>query len=591
MKRIFTVIGTLLGTMILFAQDIPKNTSYTQIYDFIDELAIDRVIGINSVVKPYSRDYIAQKLREAQAADSLLTKRQRKDLAFFLNDYALECDTVPKNIVSWTDKKTFALSLLQPSFHYYNKNFKARITPILGMDLIGNRKGLIMKRWWGAELQMDIVNHVSVWGSYRDQSYNGHWLRDDYFPTIYDKISGAKIAQPTYLNQIPGCEYKEANYGGDYSDLRGGIKAYAWWGSVGLVKDVITWGDNYNGSNIISGHAPSFPMITLNLKPCKWFELNYIHGWLVSNVLDSTHYYVEENYTDSTSKIHYRPANKFIAANMITFTPIRGLNISMGNSIIYSENNVQAGYFIPIAFYKSIDHLLTKGLKVENQNSQVFFNISSRNVKHLHLYGSLYIDEVSWKRLKKNNPQQNPISYKLGFNVSNWPLKNLSLQGEFTRTNIINYKHSIQRLTWASNSYNLGHYLGDNSQDIYVALNYKPVRGLNLNLSYTNATKFNDYEYIRRDVINAISQKPFNEKTWQNDIVELDAIYEVVNNAYARINVRWNNARGFDLALKPLETPVPSENRLTAQQYLDKFSSKFEQGSNWTFTFGFSFGF
>ena len=119
----------------------------------------------------------------------------------------------------------------------------------------------------------------------------------------------------------------------------------------------------------------------------------------------------------------------------------------MGNSIIYSENNVQAGYFIPIAFYKSIDHLLTKGLKVENQNSQVFFNISSRNVKHLHLYGSIYIDEVSWKRLKKNNPQQNPISYKLGFNVSNWPLKNLSLQGEFTRTNIINYKHSIQRLT------------------------------------------------------------------------------------------------------------------------------------------------
>ncbi|HQP81414.1 MAG TPA: hypothetical protein PLK20_07960, partial [Paludibacteraceae bacterium] len=169
MKRIFTVIGTLLGTMILFAQDIPKNTSYTQIYDFIDELAIDRVIGINSVVKPYSRDYIAQKLREAQAADSLLTKRQRKDLAFFLNDYALECDTVPKNIVSWTDKKTFALSLLQPSFHYYNKNFKARITPILGMDLIGNRKGLIMKRWWCADLQMDIVNHVSVRGSYRDQ--------------------------------------------------------------------------------------------------------------------------------------------------------------------------------------------------------------------------------------------------------------------------------------------------------------------------------------------------------------------------------------------------------------------------------------
>lgn len=591
MKKLLLSFFLLCTAVSLVAQDIPENLSYTQIYNFIDELAIDRVISINSVVKPYSRDYIAKKLREAQAADSLLTKRQRKDLAFYLNDYALECDTVPKNIVSWTDNKTFALSLLQPSFHYYNKNFKARITPIIGMDLIGNRKGLIMKRWWGADFQMDIVNHVSVWGSYRDLSYNGSWLSDDYFPTVYDKISGAKIAKPTYLNQIPGCEYKEANYGGDYSDVRAGIKAYTWWGSIGLVKDVIEWGDNYNGSNIISGHAPSFPMITLNIKPCKWFELNYIHGWLVSNVLDSTHYFVEENYTDSTSKIHYRPANKFIAANMFTFTPIRGLDLSFGNSIIYSENNVQAAYFIPIAFYKSLDHLLTKGTGVENQNSQIFVNVSSRNIKHLHLYGSVYIDEISWSRLSKDNPAENPVSYKLGFNVSNWPVKNLSLQGEFTRTNIINYKHSIQVLTFASNSYNLGHYLGDNSQDIYVALNYKPIRSLNLNLSYTNATKYNDYEYVRKGVVNAISQKPFNEKTWHNDIVEFDAVYEVVNNAYARINIQWNNAQGFDLASQPLETPVPCENRLTAQQYLDKFSPKMYQGQNWTFTVGFSFGF
>ena len=79
--------GLLLLVVIgVSAQNIPENLSYTQIYNFIDELAIDRVISINSVVKPYSRDFIAEKLREAQAADSLLTKRQRKDLAFYLND-------------------------------------------------------------------------------------------------------------------------------------------------------------------------------------------------------------------------------------------------------------------------------------------------------------------------------------------------------------------------------------------------------------------------------------------------------------------------------------------------------------------------
>src|SRR5574344_1638279 len=200
MKKLLLSFFLLCTAVSLVAQDIPENLSYTQIYNFIDELAIDRVISINSVVKPYSRDYIAKKLREAQAADSLLTKRQRKDLAFYLNDYALECDTVPKNIVSWTDNKTFALSLLQPSFHYYNKNFKARITPILGMDLIGGKKGLLMKRWFGADIQMDIVNHVSVWASYRDISLNGNLSSQPSSPHDNERRWGARITQPSYLN-------------------------------------------------------------------------------------------------------------------------------------------------------------------------------------------------------------------------------------------------------------------------------------------------------------------------------------------------------------------------------------------------------
>ena len=85
MKKILVSFLILLSTAVVVAQDIPENIAYTQIYDFIDELAIDKVISINSVVKPYSRNFIAQKLVEAQAKDSLLTKRQKADLKFFLN--------------------------------------------------------------------------------------------------------------------------------------------------------------------------------------------------------------------------------------------------------------------------------------------------------------------------------------------------------------------------------------------------------------------------------------------------------------------------------------------------------------------------
>ncbi len=587
MKRFLTLMIGAITFTTLSAQHINQHITYTQIYDFIDELATDGYIQVNSAVRPYTRDFIAQKLEEASHCQETMSKRQRSDLAFYLNDYAVERDTLPKAYVHWTDKKNFDLALVQPAFHYQNKLFKCRIVPLLGMDIIANQKGGIAKRWYGADLQMDIANHLSVYASLRDNSFNGKWmLRDKYFPTDNSKMYGARIAMSQYLNNLPGCEYKEATYGGDYSDMRGGIVAYCKWGSIGLVKDNIVWGDSYKSANIFSGRAPSFPMITLNLKPVKWFELNYIHAWLVSNVLDTTHYYVENEGTPQ-EKIHYRPHNKFLAANMLTFTPIPKLNLSVGNAIVYAENNVQPAYFIPIAFYKSIDHFMTKGLRVENQNSQLFINLSSRNIPHLHLFASFYVDEIKFSRFKPSNPQTNPISYKAGFNLTNWPLKNLSLVGEYTRNQIICYKHSIETLSWKSNGYVLGHYLGDNSQEIYVSLRYRPIRGLYFDLSYTNAIKGNDYDYLRTDILNIISQKALKDIIWKEDKVELNAIYEVFNNCYARINIAYNNA----CAAEPTSESIVGENRMTAQQTLDKFSPLFYQGQNFTITCGLNFGF
>ena len=584
MKRLVLLITVLCSSIAIAAQDIPEHVAYTQIYDFIDELAADGIIEVNSAAKPYSRNFIAAKLQQAIQQRDRLTRRQQRDAVFYCNNYALERDTIPTGILNYTNHKTFALTLLPPAFHYSDKHFKARITPILGIMLTGNTNGLVIERRWGANLEMDIVKHLSVWGSLRDISFNGKHLRSSHGLNVSD----ARLSRPNYLNDLPGCQYKEAKYGGDYSDARYGIRAYTWWGSVGIAKDNVIWGDNYNGSNILSGRAPSFPIITMHLTPVRWFELNYMHAWLVSNIIDSTSYYIEETYTDSTSKRHYRLKNKFMAATMMTFTPIPRLNISIGYSIIYAENNIQLAYFTPIAFYKSIDHTLTKGVATENQNSQLFFNISSRNIKHLHLYTSIYADEINFKRLKKSNPQHNPISYKVGACLSNWPIPNLSLQAEFTRTNSANYIHSINAIAYTSNSYILGHYLGPNAQDIYVAISYKPIRGLYLKLSYTNDTKYNIYQYVRSNITEIIAQKPFNEKTWHNDIVAFKAVYEPFNNCYATLNMAWNNASGYDLSSG---TAIVGEIRGTAQQNNNRFSPRFYQGQNFTIAAGFAFGF
>ena len=596
-----SIVNCQLST--IHAQRIPQAIEYTEIYDFLEELTTDGVISSNAAIKPYTRDAIGRMLAEAQRKDSLLNKRQKDDLQFYMQDYALELDTLPtyysyghRHVTQWITGVS-NLSLADPSLHILTKDkiFKMRVRPILGMDLSYNKHGLLMHRWYGAEIQMDIAHHLSIWGSIRDNSWSGQG------------IEGSRVTKPQYLNNIPGVQYKEANYGGDFSDSRGGLSLYMWWGSIGVQRERIQWGDAQHASNILSAHNPAVPMVTLQLTPCKWFQFDYFHAWLPSNVIDSSYYYTER-YKEGETKLNYRPANKFMAANMFTFMPIKYIQFSFGNSIVYAERNVQAAYFIPIAFFKSLDHLLTKGVNSENQNSQVFATITVRPTDHLRLYGSFFLDEFKFARLKKSNPEHNPVSYLVGFNWSGWPVKGLALRGEFMRSYIACYTHSIKVLDYTSNSYNMGHYMGDNSQSIFVQLSYRPTRSLRLTLDYTQDTKYRAYDYVRAYIAGQrstttpiIAQKPFSEKIWRNDVVSFRAVYEVFNNCYAHVDVQWNNARAF----VPTSDRILGEDRGwnadgTSQElsgdalrnyYLNKYTPTYLQGSNFTFTCGLSFGF
>ena len=430
--------------------------------------------------------------------------------------------------------------------------------------------------------------------------------RDGYYTSSrYDdplsKQGGAKLTRSGYLNNLPGVQYKEASYGGDFSDSKGGISLYTWWGSIGVQRETIQWGDAYHCSNILSGHNPAVPMLTLNLRPIRWFEFNYFHAWLNSNVIDSTYFYTE-NYHEGSIKKHYRPAAKYMAANMFTFSPIPKFSFSFGNSVVYAERNPQALYFIPIAFFKSLDHLNTKGLGVENQNSQMFFTINTRNLKHTNFYASVFVDEFNFKRLKKSNPEHNLISYVVGASLSNWPVKNLSAKAEFSRSNIACYTHSIDVLSYTSNSYTMGHYMGDNAQSIFAEIAYKPVRGLDLRFSYTNEIKYNTYDYVRGNISAIIAQKPFSEKNFRNDTFAFDAVYEVFSGCYAVVNLSYNNARGY----APSSARIEGENRggydaagnaivLTGEEleqyYLNCYAPFYWQGKNLTFMAGLSFNF
>ena len=548
MKKL-TIILLLLISFGTSGQVVYESVQRTNIYDFLDELANEKLIDINSVVKPYARTFIAEKLQEALDQKDQLNKRQIQEIEFYMKDYRFELvyNTKGMKPLNIFPKKDHIASSLDPMAITYRDSLIAfSLRPIWGIEYFINSNESAFHRWGGVEGFGYIGKNIGVYTSLRDNHEN------------------VRLTAPVYFNQRLGAPVKGSMKGGiDYSEARGGLM-YSWkWGAIGIVKDQLIWGNNYYGSNILSGRTPSFAQIKLQLKPVRWFEFNYIHGWLVSDVIDSTHSYWDG---DTYREVMH---SKFIAANMFTFIPFRHLNISLGNSIIYSDIGVQAAYLIPFLFYKSVDHTLNSTNNYAGQNAQMFFDISSRNIKHLHLFFTFFVDEFSINRVT-NSEVHNFLSYKGGFRLSNWPAQNLSLIAEYTYTLPMTYQHRISTTTFESNSYNLGHYMRDNSQDLYLALIYKPIRGL-------FAQHGNNYVY---GVYEPGDGAPIlKDISWQKSIVGLRAKYEFINNAYIFAGVYFSDINGYDV------------DGLTSEEYLTLFTPEMYWGSTTTVNLGFNIGF
>jgi hypothetical protein len=83
-------------------------------------------------------------------------------------------------------------------------------------------------------------------------------------------------------------------------------------------------------------------------------------------------------------------------------------------------------------------------------------------------------------------------------------------------------------LSFESNKYNLGNYLTDNSQEVFISLGYRPLRGLMLDLSWNWAEHGGTKD-----------KKTLETVVWSYNDIKMEVSYEFINNTY--VNIAYQN--------------------------------------------------
>lgn len=539
MKRLLLVIMCVTTiTFLTNAQVVYEPVTNNPVYELLDELAVLKVITINSLVKPYSRVYIANKLNQALENGQKLNKRQLEEVRFYLKDYSFEAglsnnlingyvnmNREPRavsrdsgfgirnlgiggeNPVTQSPSHPATFQLNPISFRLNTAPFKLTIAPALGTRFMVNENGNFLEVSGGGEVYGYLTKHFG------------------YYVSVKHVHQSEPLVNPVMLTLEEGRSWNYLDDGSVVNtEWRGGLSVGWKWGDFGVYKDRPIWGNANHGSNIMSGHAPSFPYFQLHLKPAKWIEFYSMTGFLQSNVIDSS----RSSFSAGSEQIKYH--KKYFSANFFTITPWKGLDISVGNSIFWGDV-FKVGYLLPFNLYKSFDQSqrgtlsYTESNVSMNDDGHLFMDISSRNIKHLQLYVGWWIDD--WVSSYFLDPKlHNAFGWKLGMSLCDLPLKNLTLtvEGSINRPRIYQEYHPVNSYT--NEDYNFGNYLRDDSWEIFVCLYYRPIRGLDVSASY-NLAQRGGFRYMKDDY----TTYPLSENlVYNRQTFEINCNYHVFTN-------------------------------------------------------------
>ena len=488
------------------AQTVFENTN-APIYGYLQRMAQKGVIEFNDLIQPVSRIKIQNALVTIESNKNSLTEVEKKELAFYKEEYP-----------SPTPRYT--------SLRIIDKDFELHIDPLVGANRIQGKDIAVNQ----------VSNGIQLWGQSKHwgfQMYYRDWTETGKGLQSLDSINSFTEAPARILVGLP----TEKSH--NYSELSANI-SYSWdKGSISFGKMPTSWGYGEASNIVLSTKAPSFPSIRFDYEPNNWLAFNYQHAWLNSNVIDSVRSYTtNSDGVSGNQRIIFVP--KFMAMHSITIRPVKGFDIALGESIIYSDQ-VDPGFLIPVNIFKVYDNNRSNYVINAGSNGQIFMQLNSRNqIKNTHLYGSLFIDEIRISEVFNKAKARNQLGFTLGGSITDVFIPYLTTGIEYTRINPFVYQNLLPAQNYTQYGTVLGDWMGNNADRICLYAKYNPIAKLQLYARYQQIRKGNAGSVA--DQYLAEPQPQFLASGYNNlSNLYLQAKYEWIHNLYLQGSMLYTN--------------------------------------------------
>jgi len=410
-------------------------------------------------------------------------------------------------------------------FYYRDTSFTFSFSPSLLVTMGSKAKDSYYKRTWGFKMYGEIDQHFGFSLGFAENLEEG---KSGNVKKQFTSETGAVLS----MNKNNSIEFSETT---------GSILYGNNWITTGLTKEFFTLGSGYRSQLVLSTKAPSFPSIYLRLTPAKWFTYYFMHGWLLSRVTDSLATY-RTAFNGNPRTIE---REKYFVMHALQIKPIENLSVTVGETIIYSDKSPYLGYFIPFLFYRSVDHAITFGGAESGNNGSIFMDWNYYHPLGIKLYGSVFLDEFSLKRYLKGVSDRNQFGYTLGAAVYDLGLQGFMTRIEYTRILPWVYSNWIPTQTYMNANYLLGHYIGQNADQIFLQLDYRFMPGLETKLWS---------EHIRRGGMIAIANQyelpgeAFLYGLRRNETnIGLEVSYEYLHDLFGKVYYQYSYVTDEDI--------------------------------------------